>query len=419
MQKVVFKSVFLLTIILSSVVFTPFVFGQEFKKATWLENASIIYDQAYSKSIISSITFETVNNQEIKIPDKLIEKLSSHKEIKMVMFTNAGECIMGVSQLEQCILIVFDLPLVMGDGGINAVHANSKAIAAELIDDLNELFNLNAEFHSIWVETGDARDMTSPTAGFTSGAGIATVAYTMPKQTTSNAFANLSERLVLEDIRNAGGYFTAAKQMANFPENMTLETSVSLLIVMDMENPLFVLKVMHEEFRLTWADAEDGGLAFDRIPMDISEIYPLTSLVVDKLERSKHFENHFVPLNSIIQVVIIPENPSKITSVKTNVIPKLDSVEDVSQNGWVFVSTSPEKIDVRYIFGMSDSVTADELFLEVGPTDVESESNLFVTEDAKSANQDAGGEQYVILIVIVIAAIGAALFYLKGYRRNR
>ena len=142
MQKVVFKSVFLLTIILSSVVFTPFAFGQEFKKATWLENASIIYDQAYSKSIISSITFETVNNQEIKIPDELIEKLSSHKEIKIVMFTNAGECIMGVSQLEQCILIVFDLPLIMGDEGINAVHANSKAIASELIDDLNELFNL-------------------------------------------------------------------------------------------------------------------------------------------------------------------------------------------------------------------------------------------------------------------------------------
>jgi len=44
---------------------------------------------------------------------------------------------------------------------------------------------------------------------------------------------------------------------------------------------------------------------------------------------------------------------------------------------------------------------------------------LFVTEDAKSANQDAGVEQYAILIVIVIAAIGAALFYLKGYRRNR
>ena len=74
---------------------------------------------------------------------------------------------------------------------------------------------------------------------------------------------------------------TAAKQIANFPENMTLETSVSLLIVMDMENPLFVLKVMHEEFRLTWADAEDGGLAFDRIPMDISEIYPSMGLLAD------------------------------------------------------------------------------------------------------------------------------------------
>ena len=81
--------------------------------------------------------------------------------------------------------------------------------------------------------------------------------------------------------------------------------------------------------------------------------------------------------------------------------------------GWVFVSTSPEKIDVRYIFGMSDSVTADELVLEVGPTDVESEGDLFVTDDAKSANQDAGGEQYAILIVIVIAAIVQHYFILK------
>ena len=37
----------------------------------------------------------------------------------------------------------------------------------------------------------------------------------------------------------------------------------------------------------------------------------------------------------------------------------------------------------------------------------------------KSTNQDAGGEEYAILIVIVIAAIGTVLFYLKGYRRNR
>ena len=61
-------------------------------------------------------------------------------------------------------------------------------------------------------------------------------------------FANLTESLVLEDIRNAGGYFKAAKQMANFPENMGLETSVSLMIVMDMENPLFLLKVMQDSF---------------------------------------------------------------------------------------------------------------------------------------------------------------------------
>ena len=64
-SKVMFKSVFLLLLILSSVAFTPLVFGQELKKATWLENASVIYDQKYSKTVIASIAFETINNNEI------------------------------------------------------------------------------------------------------------------------------------------------------------------------------------------------------------------------------------------------------------------------------------------------------------------------------------------------------------------
>ena len=409
-----FKSVFLLAIILSSVVFTPFVFGQELKKATWLENASIVYDQAYSKSIITSLTFETINNNEITIPDELLQKLSSYEEVKIVMFSNMGECIIGVTQLEQCIMIVFDLPLLKGDAGINAVHTNGKTIADELIVDLNELFNLNAEYHSIWVETGDATDMTSPTSGFNAGAGIATVAYTMPKQQSSTVFANLVDRLILEDIKNGGGYFGVAKQMADNPDS-----TVSLLIVMDMANPLFLLKVMHENYKLQWIENEDGSLTVDHTPMVLTTIDPLRSLGIDKLERSKHFENHFVPLNSIVQVVIIPENPTEVKSVKTNVITKLESVEDVSQNGWFFASASHEKIDARYLFGMSNSVTADELIMELGPASIASENDFVSTIDANPDSQDTDEEQYAILIVIVIAAIGAALFYLKGYRRNR
>ena len=81
-----FKSVFLLLLILSSAAFTPLVYGQELKKATWLENASVIYDQKYSKTVIASIAFETINNNEIIIPDSLLQKIVSKQEIRNVVF---------------------------------------------------------------------------------------------------------------------------------------------------------------------------------------------------------------------------------------------------------------------------------------------------------------------------------------------
>ena len=66
-----FKTAFLLMIVLSLVIFTPFVFGQELKKATWLERVSVIYDQKFSNKITSSVVFQTLNNNEIQFPDEL------------------------------------------------------------------------------------------------------------------------------------------------------------------------------------------------------------------------------------------------------------------------------------------------------------------------------------------------------------
>ena len=44
-------------------------------------------------------------------------------------------------------------------------------------------------------------------------------------------------------------------------------------------------------------------------------------------------------------------------------------MRDVSQNGWFFVSDSHDKIDARYIFGTTTTVTTgDELVIELGST---------------------------------------------------
>ena len=103
------KSVFLLGIMISLLVFTPFAFGQDLQKATWLENASIMYDQIVSKSVIASITFQTSSNTEIQFSDQLLEKISSYPEIRNVFFTNKDECVMGIASGKQCIMINFDI----------------------------------------------------------------------------------------------------------------------------------------------------------------------------------------------------------------------------------------------------------------------------------------------------------------------
>jgi len=389
-----FKSVFLLLLILSSVAFTPLVFGQELKKATWLENASVIYDQKYSKTVIASIAFETINNNEIIIPDSLLEKIVSKQEIRNVVFSNMGECVMGVPADKQCIMINFDLQQLKGEGGITTVQNNGKMIGDQFIYELNQLFGVDAKFHSIFIH-GDNEGMAS-TSEFTSGR-MVSAAYTMPKQESGVVFDNLSENLIASQITSAGGFFDVARQMASNPESI-----VSLVIIQDARTPFLLLKVSHEH-----SDQTD----------DISVINPLDFLGVNTLERSKHFENIFVPLNSVVQVVVFPESPSQINSVRTNVLTELASVEDVSKAGWFFTSTSPDSIDARFLFGTTNTISADELVMELGSWDIQNTSDSFAVEKINVDTVDAEG-QYAVLVAIIVAAIAAAIFYLKGYKKK-
>ena len=389
-----FKTVFLLMIVLSLVIFTPFVFGQDLKKATWLERVSVIYDQKFSNKITSSVVFQTYNNNEIQFSDQLLEKISSHEEVRFVTFMNKGECVLGVKLNEQCILISMDYETLKGNGGINALQAKGKEIGDGLISDLNTAFNLDTKFHSIWIISPGAENMFSEYSG---SGGLVNAVYTMPKQETSLIFENFSESLILQDIVNAGGFYDTAKHLASLPDN----TSMSVVIIKESAEPMLLFKVSHVDFTFT--------------PIDISQISPLETIGVEKIERTKYFKDLFVPLNSVFQVIIVPNEPSKISSVETNVIQKLESVEDLSEKGWYFASTSYDKIDARFLFGMEKNVSADELVMTVKP-EISLNDNFSV--ENIQVNQQNGGEQYAVLIVIIVAAIGAVLFYLKGYKRK-
>ena len=418
------KSVFLLGIILISVIFTPLAFGQEsedsapsLQKATWLESMSVIYDQKFSKSIQASVAFETINNNDIQFSDELIKKIMSYEEIRFVFFTNMEECVMGVPLDEMCIMIGFNLDMLKGDLGINAIHENGKRISDELITDIKNAFGMNAEFHSIYLHMDDGTK--KPVGTDLSTFRTASAVFTLPREDSNTVFTKLSEQLINQQLRESGGFYDVAKEMAKNPSTV-ITTGMN---VQGDELPMMLFKVMQiERGELRFTDGEDGNPSLEYqysvSGFDISTINPLAHFGINDLERSKYFEGHFVPLNSVVQVVVVPEQPSKVSTVNTNIITKLDSAEDLVEKGWFFTSTSNNAIDARFLFGQSDSVTADELVMEIDAWDIQSGDDSFLIDNINVRIQNTEGEQYIILAVIIIAAIGAAIFYLKGYKRS-
>ena len=417
------KSVFLLGIILSSVIFTPFAFGQEsedsvplLQKSTWLESMSVIYDQKFSKSIMVSMAFETINNNEIQFSDAFIEKVMSYEEIRYVLFTNMEECVMGIPLDEICVMIGFNRDMLKGDLGINAIHENGKRISDELITDINNAFGVDAEFHSIYLHMDDE---SSQVGSDISTSRIASATFTLPREESNIVFTKLSEQLINPQLRESGGFYDIAKEMAKNP-NTIITTG---MITQSGDIQMLLFKVMQmEKGELGFVETEDGDTSleyeYSMFGFDISTINPLLHFGIDNLERSKYFADHFVPLNSVVQVVVIPEQPSKVSTVNTNIITKLDSAEDLLEKGWFFASTSNDAIDARFLFGQSDSVTADELVMEIDTWDIQSGDDSFLIDNINVRIQNTEGEQYIILAVIIIAAIGAAIFYLKGYKRS-
>jgi hypothetical protein len=418
------RTIFLLGMILGLVVFTPLAFGQEsedsvpaLQKSTWLENMSVVYDQKFSKSIQTAVAFETINNSDIQFSDELIEKVMTYEEIRFVFFTNMEECVMGVQLDEMCIMIGFNMDLLKGDLGINSIHENGKRISNELITDINNVFGMDAKFHSIYLHMDDANQ--SPIGTDLSILRTASAVFTVPREDSNTVFTKLSEQLINEQLRESGGFYYVAKEMAENPSTI-ITTGI---ILHGDEPPLMLFKVSQiERGQLGFIETEDESISLEYqysvTGFDISTINPLGHFGIDKLERSKYFEGHFVPLNSVVQVVVIPEQPSKVNTVNTNIIAKLDSAEDLVEKGWFFTSTSNNAIDARFLFGQSDSVTADELVMEIDAWDIQSGNDSFLIDNINVRVQNTEGEQYIILAAIIIAAIGAAIFYLKGYKRR-
>ena len=391
------KTGLLLGIMVFSLLIMPFADAQQFEKATFQESATVIYDQKFSESVIVSIGFETTSNDEIKISDETIEKINSNEKIKSVVFTNAGECVIGVTTEQQCIMINFNYEELRGDGGIRIVQESAKEMANVLIDNLNEDFRVEAEFHSVFIHMQDSASELLKTSGAITGKGSVSVTYVTDKRATDFLFTDLAGTLIPKEIRDGGGFYNISEKMSKDDDSV-----ISISVVRNGNSNLYMFKVAQE---------------IKEKNIDVASINVLENFGIDEISRTDYFDKKNVPLNSVIHLVIIPDDNRKINSVSTHVITDLTKIENIMKKGWFLNSPAGEIIDLRFLFGETKTILAKELLVETAPWDMKSEMTLYSVEDIEEKIPETGDQsQYAVLALIILAGIGAAIFYLKGYK---
>ncbi len=380
------KKIFFLILIVLIGISTNYVYSQEISLATFQETAQIIVDKSISQNVIASITLQSTSIQEIRIPAELEQRIRESDRIQAIILTNHDTCVLGVVD-QSCIMI--NVERDRADKGIIAIQDSTKEIAELYIDEINEAFDTDAKFHSVFIHSNDDINEALETSGVISGTGTISAVYTMPMEDTNSMYEKISAILLPKIIRDGGGFYDVAKDLS-FEENSKMTFS---LIPLDSKS-LLQLKLS-----VNYAD---------KAPT-ISEISPLEFLKVENLKRSDYFSSGLYPLNSIIQVVVLSSENTNVSDVKGNIVPTqiIDNEKiptDISKEGWIFDPEEGQRIQGKYIFGEKASVSKEELKFSLGGAQLQ----------VKKVEFD---ESIVVVIIITIVAIAAALFYLKGYRK--
>jgi hypothetical protein len=186
-----------------------------------------------------------------------------------------------------------------------------------------------------------------------------------------------------------GGFFDVAKELAKDDKSRMSFT------ILPRENDYIMQLKVSEKYPDT--------------AKDTTEIDTLKLFKVDEIKKSNYFSGGFFPLNSLIHVVVLPADNTLKVHTNTNVI---DSIEknnqtipaDVTKSGWFFNSKSGSKIEAMYLFGDEFSAKRQDLVMTLGE------------KKASSSTDMPGATETYVLIGIGVAAAGAAIYYLKGFK---
>ena len=383
------KIIFIITIIGIGAISTNYAYSQEIGLATFQESAQIIIDKKINQESIASITLSSSNIQEIIIPTELEQKIRESQRIQAVIITNQNNCTLGVYD-QSCIIIKIERN--PEDKGIFAIQDSTREIADLYIDEVNQIFDTNAKFFQVYVHTNDETNEALDTSGIISGTGTISAVYTMPMEDTESMYNKLSSMLLSKSIRDGGGFYDTAK-ILSMKQNAKMSFSITPL-----ESKSLLQLRISTNAPIT---SQMEGLT--------PKISPLEFFNIESLNRSDYFSSGNYPLNSIFQIVIMSNNETNVSDVKGDIIPtqNIDGIEmptELTKNGWIFDPQKGKTVQGKYIFGESTSVNENELKFSLGGNNLQS----------KEIELD---ESIAVVIIITIVSIGAAIFYLKGYKK--
>ena len=385
------KIIFVISIIMVIGISTNYAHSQEIGLSTFQESAQVIIDKKISNTSITSITLLSSNLQEIKIPTELEQKIRENERIQAVVITNQNNCVLGVRDYESCIII--NIERNPEDKGINAIQDSTREIADLYIHEMNQVFDTNAKFFQTYIHTSDETNQALGTSGIISGYRTISAVYTMPMQDTDYMYDKLSTMLLSKSIRDGEGFYNVAKILSE-DEN----AKMSFSIIPSESKSLLQLRISIE------------NPIESQMEETITKINPLEFFNIENLNRSDYFSSGNYPLNSIFQIVILANDEMNVSDVRGNIIPTqmIDGIEipiEITKKGWVFDPQKGEQIQGKYIFGESTSINENELKFSLGG------NNIQYKEEIKL------DESITVVIIITIISIGAAIFYLKGYKK--
>ena len=370
---------------------TNSAYSQEINLATFQESAQLLIDNKITQETMTSITLLSSNIQEIKIPMEFEQKIRDDKRIQAIVVTNENNCVLGVVD-QSCILI--NIERNVEDKGIIAIQDNSKITGNSYIDDINQIFDTNAEFFQVFIHTAAETNQVLDTSGTISGTGTISVVYTMPMEDTYSMYEKISSMLISKQIRENGGFYNIARNLST-EEN----AKMSFSIIPTEAKTLSQLRV---------SVSEPTENLMEKLETNV-EINPMEFFKIKDLDRSEYFSTGNYPLNSIFQIIILSDEEKTISNVRGNIIPTLnvDGIEmptEITKDGWVFDPKNGTKIQGKYIFGERVSINENELKFSL------SEKNM-------QTNEMELDESIIVVGIITIISIGAAIFYLKGYKK--